>query len=101
VRKAVSVMSFLNGLFAVVSILPCLMAGLMSMDSPQSQSSVFAHVASGVVLSFPLVCAACAAASPLLWRKPKAALAVACFPVCVAAQFFGVLFVLQWLGGAR
>jgi len=98
VRKAVSIISFLNGLFAVVSILPCL---LMSMDSPQSQSSVLAHVAAVVVLCFPLVCAACAAASSLLWRTPKAALAVACFPVCVAAQFFGVLFVLQWLGGAR
>jgi hypothetical protein len=101
VRKAVSIMSFLNGLFAVASILPCLMAGLMSMDSPQAQSSVGAHVASGIVLCFPLVCAACAAASPLLWRKPKAALAVACFPACVAAQFFGVLFVLQWLRGGR
>ena len=100
-RKAVSIMSFLNGLFAVASILPCLMAGLMSMDSPQAQSSVGAHVASGIVLCFPLVCAACAAASPLLWRKPKAALAVACFPACVAAQFFGVLFVLQWLRGGR
>jgi len=98
VTQAVSIISFLNGLFAVVSILPC---GLISMDSPQFQSSVFAHVASGVVLSFPLVCAACAAATPLLWRTPKAALAVACFPVCVAAQFFGVLFVLQWLGGAK
>lgn len=88
----------LNLLFGAIAVPPCLMAGLMSMDSPQAQHSVGAHIACYSILSFPLVCWACSFWAPSLTdSRPKAAIFLSLLPMVVAAAFFGHLHLLLWL----
>jgi len=84
------ILAFLNLIFGVVSFLPCLMAGLMSMDSPQAQHSVLAHLVMYIFLSFPLVCWICAGLSYYFksW-------ALGLFPICEAVLFISTLWILS------
>lgn len=100
-RVITGLLSAMNMCLGTVAVLPCLMAGLMSMDSPQAQHSVAAHVGCYLMLSFPLVCFVCSfvAAGILLDRRPKAAFCVSLFPIAEAFAFFGWLYFLQWTRG--
>jgi hypothetical protein len=71
------------------------MAGAMSMDSPQAQNSVLAHVVAYTILSFPLVSLVCGII-PLLFTI-RWAIFIAVFPVIAVSLFFLVLYTLAYL----
>ena len=75
------------GLF---SFIPCLMAGAMSMDSPQAQHSVLAHLVMYIFLSFPFVCWVCGGLSYYLksW-------VLGLLPICEATLFITTLWMLS------
>lgn len=52
------ILGMLNLIVALASALPCLMVGVMSMDSPQAQNSSWAHVTCYCILCFPILCVA-------------------------------------------
>jgi hypothetical protein len=85
----INLLSFLNFLLGVISLLPCLMAGLMSMDSPQAQHSILAHIMMIVILSFPFVCWICSA---LPYRFPKWSIYICLFPIFEMILFFGIIY---------
>lgn len=58
-KLAIATLSIINYALAALSFLPCMMAGLMSMDSPQAQNSVLSHVFCCLILGFPIVCLVC------------------------------------------
>jgi hypothetical protein len=74
----------------LVSFFPCLMAGLMSMDSPQAQNDPVAHLAMYIMLSFPLVCWICAILS-YYFRSWIFGL----FPMFEAVLFVTILWILS------
>ena len=80
----------LNIVLGLFSFIPCLMAGGMSMDSPQAQHSVLAHLVMYILLSFPLVCWICAGLSYYFksWL-------VGLFPVIEAILFVSTLWILS------
>jgi len=55
----INALAFLNILLGLVSFMPCLIVGAMSMDSPQAQESFWAHLVCFMIMSFPLVCWIC------------------------------------------
>jgi hypothetical protein len=81
---------FFNVLLGLISFMPCLMAGGMSMDSPQAQHSVLAHLVMYILLSFPLVCWICAGLSYYFksWM-------LGLFPICEAVLFISTLWRLS------
>jgi hypothetical protein len=87
----INLLSFLNFLLGAISLLPCLMAGLMSMDSPQAQHSVVAHIMMIVILSFPFVCWICSA---LPYYFPKYSFYISLFPIVEMVLFFGIMYFL-------
>jgi hypothetical protein len=88
----IKVLSFFNLVFGVVGFLPCLMAGLMSMDSPQAQDSMLAHIMMWIILTFPIVCFICSAIPLALNRW---SLYVAVFPIVQATLFITTLWILS------
>jgi hypothetical protein len=80
----------LNIVLGLFSFIPCLMAGVMSMDSPQAQHSVVAHLVMYILLSFPLVCWTCAGLSYYFksW-------VLGLFPICEAVLFVSTLWILS------
>jgi hypothetical protein len=86
------ILSFLNLIFGVVSFLPCLMAGLMSMDSPQAQDSMLAHIMMWIILTFPIVCFICSVI-PVAFNRWS--LYVAVFPIVEATVFITILWILS------
>jgi len=86
------VLCFFNLVLGVVSFLPCLMAGLMSMDSPQAQDSILAHTIMWIILTFPIVCFACSIIPISLNRW---SLYVAVFPIIEAILFITILWVFS------
>jgi hypothetical protein len=91
----INLLSSFNIVLALISAIPCLMAGAMSMDSPQAQNSVLAHAVAYLVLSFPLVSLICGII-PLLFTI-KWATAIAVFPIIEVSLFFLVLYTLAYL----
>jgi len=91
----INLLSSFNIVLALISAIPCLMAGAMSMDSPQAQNSVLAHTVAYLVLSFPLVSLICGII-PLLFTI-KWATAIAVFPIIEVSLFFLVLYTLAYL----
>lgn len=85
--KLLSVFNIVLGLF---SFIPCLMAGLMSMDSPQAQHSILAHIMMYIMLSFPLVCWICAGLA--YWFKSWL---IGLFPISEAVLFIFTLWILS------
>jgi hypothetical protein len=86
------ILAFLNLIFGVVSFLPCLMAGLMSMDSPQAQDSILAHIIMWIILTFPVVCFVCAAIPRTFNRW---SFYIAAFPIIEAVLFIAILWILS------
>ena len=86
------VLCFFNLVLGVVSFLPCLMAGLMSMDSPQAQDSVLAHTIMWIILTFPVVCFVCAAI-PRTFNRLSFCIAI--FPILEAILFITILWVFS------
>lgn len=62
-KEPIPIFIFLNFLLGLITFMPCLMVGAMSMDSPQAQNDPIAHIVSNIIMSFPLVCWICAALS--------------------------------------
>lgn len=60
------VLSVINILFSIISAIPCLMAGGMSMDSPQAQKDPIAIFLCLTILTFPVVCFLCGISLPIL-----------------------------------
>jgi hypothetical protein len=83
-------LTFFNIVLGLFSFIPCLMAGAMSMDSPQAQNSTIAHLVMYIFLSFPLVCWICAGLS--YYFK---SLALGLFPMCEAVLFITTLWILS------
>jgi hypothetical protein len=67
----------------------------MSMDSPQAQNSIIAHIVAYLILSFPLVSLVCGII-PLLFTI-EWAIFIAVFPFITASLFFLVLYTLAYL----
>jgi len=86
----INILVFLNILLGLFSFIPCLMAGGMSMDSPQAQHSVLAHLVMYILLSFPLVCWVCAGLSYYFksWQ-------IGLFPTVEAILFITILWVFS------
>ena len=91
----INLLSSFNIILALFSALPCLMVAGMSMDSPQAQNSVLAHVVAYTILSFPLVSLVCGII-PLLFTI-RWAIFIAVFPVIAVSLFFLVLYTLAYL----
>ena len=91
----INLLSSFNIILALISAIPCLMAGAMSMDSPQAQNSVVAHAVAYLILSFPLVSLVCGIL-PFLFTT-KWATAIAVFPIIEVSLFFLVLYTLAYL----
>jgi hypothetical protein len=88
----INLLSLFNFLFGIISFIPCLMAGLMSMDSPQAQHSLLAHIMMYIMLSFPLVCWTCSVL-PYYFRKYD--IYISLFPIVEAALFISTLWILS------
>lgn len=86
------VLAFFNLVLGVISFLPCLMAGLMSMDSPQAQDSILAHIIMWIILTFPVVCFVCSAISRTFnyWS-----FYIAAFPIIEAVLFFCLMWIFS------
>jgi len=91
----INLLSSFNIVLALISAIPCLMAGAMSMDSPQAQNSVLAHAVAYLILSFPLVSLICGIL-PFLFTT-KWATAIAVFPAIEISLVFLVLYTLAYL----
>lgn len=83
-----------NLVFAVVSFVPCIMGGVMSMDSPQAQKDPFAITFCLLMLTFPIVCLICGLSLPLLiyFKQHIPGLIVGFFPIIEAILV--ILFML-------
>jgi len=88
----INLLAAFNILLALISAIPCLMAGAMSMDSPQAQNSAIAHVVSYILLSFPLISLVCGIL-PFLFTT-KWAMIIALLPICEVVLFLSVVFML-------
>jgi hypothetical protein len=91
----INLLSSFNIILALISVIPCLMAGAMSMDSPQAQNSIIAHVVAYLILSFPLVSLVCGIL-PFLFTI-KWAIVIALLPICEAVIFLSIVFTLSYL----
>jgi hypothetical protein len=89
----IKALSTINILLAIMTALPCLIAGAMSMDSPQAQHSTIAHLLCYMMLSFPLVCLVCGLFSLFIMNMSnRFALLVCVIPILEAIVFFGIIF---------
>lgn len=89
-RIATIILSGANIILALMSAIPCLMAGAMGMDSPQAQASVSAHVVCSLMISFPVVCLVCGMVG-LLWVN-NWGLLVVLWPWLEACAVIGYLY---------
>lgn len=92
-KTTVLIFSTINILLSVIGFIPCLMAGTMSMDSPQAQNSWLSHAVSNILLSFPLVCLACGIIPFFIINR--CGLVVSIIPVCEAVLFFLIMYILS------
>ena len=96
-KLAIAALSVINCALAVLSFLPCMMAGLMSMDSPQAQNSVLSHVLCCLILCFPIVCLVCSVVPEYI--NNKLSIYVALFPICEMTLFFATIYLSSILKG--
>lgn len=96
-KLAIAALSIINCALAVLSFLPCMMAGLMSMDSPQAQNSVLSHVFCCLILGFPIVCLVCSVVPEYI--NNKLSIYVALFPICEMTLFFAMIHLSSILKG--
>lgn len=85
----------INLVLAVISFVPCLMAGGMSMDSPQAQKDPFAITLCILILSFPIVCLLCGILTPITnyFKWHYATVFFCVLPLLEAASVIGLLLV--------
>lgn len=96
-KLVIATLSVINCALAILSFLPCMMAGLMSMDSPQAQNSFLSHVLCCLILSFPIVCLICGVAPEYI--NNKLSIYVALFPICEMTLFFATIYLISFLKG--
>lgn len=88
---------FINILLAVISFVPCLMAGGMSMDSPQAQKDPIAIALCLIILTFPIVCLICGLALPVLayFKQYSLGLILAVLPFIEAISVILFMFMID------
>lgn len=91
-KLAINILSIINFILALVSFMPCLMAGGMSMDSPQAQNSVLSHFLCYLILSFPIICLFGSIAPQFI--DNKFSIYIALFPICEMTLFFATIYFL-------
>jgi len=64
----------------------------MSMDSPQAQHSILAHVIMVVILSFPFICWVCSA---LPYFFPKLSVYISLLPMIEMILFFSTIYLIE------
>lgn len=92
-KSVLTIFSIMNLVLAIFGFIPCLIAGAMSMDSPQAQNSWLAHAVSNTLLSFPLVCLVCGIIP--FFISSRYGLVVSIIPVCEVVLFFLILYILS------
>jgi len=92
----ITILSILNFILAVISAVPCLMAGVMSMDSPKAQNSLVSHIVCRIILSFPVVCLVCAVVPQFI---DKFSIFVAIFPIIEMTLFVSIIYLISFFKG--
>ena len=95
-QLAINILSIINFILALVSFMPCLMAGGMSMDSPQAQNSVLSHLLCYLILGFPIVCLFGSIAPQYI--NNKFSIYMALFPICEMTLFFIAIYLSRFFG---
>lgn len=95
-KLAINTLSIINFILALVSFMPCLMAGGMSMDSPQAQNSVLSHFLCYLILSFPIICLFGSIVPQFI--DNKFSIYIALFPICEMTLFFAAIYVSKFFG---
>lgn len=85
----------LNILFGVVSVVPCIMGGVMGMGSPQAQNDPLAITFAILFLTFPIVCLICGILPPVLnyFQMPWVGLFFGLLPYIEAASVIGFMWI--------
>lgn len=96
-KLAISILGVINVILAFVAFMPCMMAGLMSMDSPQAQNSILSHVLCYLILGFPIVCLVGGIVPQYI--NNKFSIYIALFPVCEMILFFATLYLISIFKG--
>jgi hypothetical protein len=81
-------------LASLLIAIPCLMAGVMSMDSPKAQNSTAAHMVCYTILSFPLVMMVCGILSAFI-LSGRLGLVVSLLPYIEVILFLSIVFLTQ------
>ena len=91
------VLSVINILFSIISAIPCLMAGVMSMDSPQAQKDPLAIFLCLTILTFPVVCFLCGIFLPILayFKQYILGLIIGFFPIIEAVSVILFMFIMD------
>ena len=92
-KLAIDILSIINFILALVSFMPCLMAGGMSMDSPQAQNSVLSHFLCYLILSFPIICLFGSIVPQFI--DNKFSIYIALFPICEMTLFFIAVYLVS------
>ena len=88
------ILALFNFLLGVVSILPCLMAGLMVFDSPGSIDDPLTNIVSILLLSFPIVCFICVIIPQYI---VTGSIFISLFPIVEAAVFLFSVYLISIL----
>lgn len=95
-KIVITLFSILNIFLAVAGFLPCLMVGAMSMDSPQAQESIVAHIICYSIITFPLVCLVCGTVSYFIHKFSSSfALLLSLLPITELVSFIGFLYLIS------
>jgi hypothetical protein len=85
----IKVGAIINLVLSIVSFIPCLMAGVMSMDSPQATSDPLAIGVCCIFLTFPIVCLVCGIL-PFVLRN--LAVYIVLIPIVEIILFFSTVY---------
>jgi hypothetical protein len=90
-------LAIFNLVFAVVSFVPCIMGGVMGMDSPQAQKDPLAITFSILFLTFPIVSLLCGLALPILsyFKQYTIGLILGFLPIIEAAGVILFMFIMD------
>ena len=95
-KNTIIIFSIFNFILAGISAIPCLMAGVMSMDSPKAQNSLVSHIVCWTILSFPVVCLVCSIVPQFI---DKFSIFVAIFPIIEMTLFVSIIYPISFFKG--
>jgi len=94
--NTITILSILNFILAGISAAPCLIVGVMSMDSPKAQNSLVSHIVYWIILSFPVVCLVCAIVPQFI---DKFSIFIAVFPIIEMTLFVSIIYLISFFIG--